>query len=697
MLDELYVVEESELPPLTDAKMVQLGQEFGRRFMAFDEPTAILRREIWPACWRAFQAICDDMPFIPSMKFIDNGMLGDAGVRTAIKDARNNIISGVLPTDESWLEPASLNAEDNSQSLDLVKNLLIQKFEAAQIRDTGVIAIDQLLAIGTTGIGIRWDQVYQARHAHPGLVKGLKGLAKDNGLVDADGNPLHKSRKPVKYWKKVFDGPIVYPIDMQRLWLDPNFEQGKDRDKSWIYLTFKTLTDLKSAKDPDTEEPLYDPEILKDLTEITYQQFYAQNGHLCSSTKLMGIDPGLEVMGKFIPIYIFYQQILTTEDEDVYVDKFFYVAHSGGRGGEWKIIRVQDNPSAFGDAPFYTMGCDPALNTPYGVGLAEKSISVFKAKNIIDRILLNAGVLALFPPSYHVGNVLKDGRKPRYMPGGSQEIVLRPGVGMEWISPYPTINPNNSLFGLQESRYMGERIVAAVGQQSAGLASDPTKSLSKEQTATEIKQVAADGNQSGQIVVDRVNQNLMEPLANAMHNMCRQHYTEPRSFVVTDKNTGTPTTQNIDPAQLDRDRQITIVGRRALANKAQMIPNLQEVLKILALPEVAQVMQNLPIVFQDTVFKLIAQLGMPIKDEYRVKPEEIFAKEPQVMQAAIQNALQNPEMRIEIGKMLLQSPEGQQLLMEIKDHVTGKIQTQMQSQMPPGGRKPAALPAPGGM
>lgn len=692
MLNEYTEVEESKLPSLTAAVMQDYGAELGKEFDRFDKARRILAEEIWPACDEALMAIRADMPFIPTMKMIDNGMLGEPDVRNAIKAARDNLMQACLPTDESWLEPASMNEEDSEGDQELVKEFMISKTRDADLRDTCQIVFDQLFTRGITALGVRWETLNEVHYVDRALVKAVRQIQEDAGLTDEEGEPVIPSTGKVKAWKSVFDAPITYPINMYHLWLDPTTDLGgKDREQSFIQLVFKTKKDLKGSRSKDGKN-LYDHEVLEEVIEWTYQQYYAQHPKECQTTKLMGVDPSVENDAKMIPVYIFYRQIRQFEiDESTYVDRFFYVARSGSGTNEWKIIRIQDNPYKDGCKPFYVMALDPYLDNPYGVSLAEKALSSLKAKNIIEAISLNARVLQLFPPSYYAGGVLKDDRKPKLIPAGMQEIHNRAGIGMDWIKPFPNVMPQNVEIGMQTARYYGMKIYSATGQQAPQLMSDPASSMEKNTTATEVRQETMEKHSSTQVVVDRVNDKLMFPVTNCIYKLSQQNYTEEQKFITKDQ-LGTPTAKKISPEVLGRDRQITIVGRRGLANKAHATQNAMEALKILSNPQAGQVIQNLPLMLQDILFKIMAGLGIQIKKEYRATPEEIFAKEPAVMIAAIQNALQNPEMRQQIAEALMQSPEGQQFINEVHQQGVQTGQAAQQGQKSGGGSPPAKPP-----
>lgn len=678
MLDEILEIEETELPEdLTDTKIKNLADELGREFTSFDRPRWSLQTEIWPACDRAYMAIREDLPFIPTMKFVDNGMLGASDVRTAIKTARNQIISGIIPADGSYLEPAR-DGEDEESVLKQIRDMMLNKLDNAGIREVMPVVVDQLLSRGVTAVGLRWDTRRLTRKMNRQAYQALKGLSESMGVADENGKPLHEKRGAVKYWKTIFDGPIIYPVDMYRLWLDPAQELNKDSEPSYIHLVFKTMADLKAAVN-DQGEKLYDQGALEEVEEWTYARYYSDNQWACYSTKFMGIDPALEQTGKFVPVYLFYRQIRVSEDgNERYIDKLFYCTRSTNHA--WQIIRIQDNPHPYGHPPFFVANCDSWLNTPYGTGIAEKSLSDLKAINILRAVGLNYTVLQAFPPMFYVGGVIKDDRKPKVVPGGFQEIIMRPNVGLEWMAPFP-YPPQNQVVNLQGEANIARRVLDQTGVTTAGATSDPNKSLSKEKTAAEVKQESADNMNAQQVLVDKLNSQLVQPFVQAAYDMISAKAVtgaQPVGYTSVDRQNGQPTSGKIDPQVLSKDREIRIVGRRGLASEAQRVGNLTEVMKILSNPAAAQVIPNLPVLLQDVLVQLVSLLGVTMKPEYTAKPEEIFAKEPQVQQAALQEALQNPEMRLQIAEQLFNMPEGHAFVQELIAH----IQQQQGAQQP---------------
>lgn len=669
MLDDIIEIEESQFPKsMVDTRVLQYARELGDQYEQFKEGRAILAKEIWPRADLAFKCIRDSRinRLIPSMKFVDNGMLGESVIRELTKSLRQRIIQGVVPGDGSFVEAVSMDpdTDDDEATLEKVKGMMLDRSKQSGLISGMSPFVDQLLVRGTSAMGIHYSRRRKVRRVPKQMSDTLQILAEGAEMVDDQGNPTDDPKK-AKIWKDVYKGSRVYPIDMHRLMLDPQAELGIEDETAFIYTMFKTLADLEGAKD-DQGKPLYDKDALEGIHEISFNEWYGEHPEACESTKILGIDPTLDKMGKFVPVYLFYKQTRKFEDGELYVDKFFYLTRTAA-GGEWRIIRVQENPSDFGHCPFYVTQLDRWLNHPYGTSLVEKSLSQYKALNIMSAVALNAGILTVFPPFFYPDGVMKDDNKPTWMPGGMQKIIIRPGIGMDWLRPYP-VTPQQALIGMQEQRYISEKITGQMGSSASGVINEPTKSMAKSKTATEIRQQSTDGVVSEEEIIDKINDDVLEPIEQAMYDYERQYGDDGAKFMSTGQD-GRSKMQQLSAQELNVDRKIRILGRQGLASKAHEMDNLMKLLELLSQPEAAQVLATLPLILQTVLLKIIARLGLAIQDSWKVPPEQLLASSPVIMQMAIQKALQDPKMREQIGQELVNSPEGQAFVNHLEQEI----------------------------
>lgn len=680
MLDEYDEIEESELPKLNDPKMDELAEEMGDELQKYRDIRRSLEEDIWPECDKGFHAIKEPLP-ISAVRFVDNGMLGDSTLREAIKVRRNQIIAAVMPPDESWLEMASLDEEDTEDQLRRSKEHNISMHNKADTKGAMEPVVDQLLIRGATAIGWMWKKRCRINRIPRQLEDTITALS-----VDLAGRePTKKELKDIVTRKTYFDGPIVFPVDLYRLWWDPTVDLQLTDDLPMVYLFFKTAAELKGAKDEFTKEDLYDHDALADVREWSYAEFYKEYPSALTSTQIMGLNPAVDTEERFIPIYLFHRQVRETDDGEIYIDKFFYVAR-GSADTEWKIIRVQDNPSLDGHRPFFFTVCDRWMNLPYGSGLVEKSLSTYKATNILKNMSLTGHVMNVIPPTSHVGNVAKNGQPPNWMPGRSTEIIWRPGIGLDWIKAHP-VNPNNLAMSMSEIRSLREDMVAQTGTSSAAMTTDRNKSTSSGRTATEIRQEAAEGGVTDIILVDKVASDLVQPIAQAIYDCSRQKNAGAGVKYTLRTQTGQLRTGQLSGEELNRERAVEIVGRRGIAGKAQEINNLLEVIDVLTKGNAAQVLPNVGLILHDVIIQLITRLGVVMKDEYKMTPVEITANDPRAQLQMLQAALQTEEGQQLAIEILMKQPEVVEQLQQLVDQARqqGAQMAQKPAQKPTGG------------
>jgi hypothetical protein len=658
---EYYEIKESELPGINDKKMLEIAKDLGEHFEMWRQARSVYDTQIVPECDKAFHCIRQPI-HIPTLQTIDNGMLGDATLRVAVKGLRNEVLNQLFPPNEGWLEAASLEEDDSEDVLEKVKELQIRLHYEGQTKRAFTIGLDQLLVRGMTAIGVRWIRKRAVRRVSKNLITTLQESSEAIAQMDPTARPITKEEaNKVRAWHEYYNGPMVFPIDIYRLYFDPTVELTQERDLPTCYITFKTLTELKYELDPDTRKPKYDQKALKDVTEYTYQEYYAENPQACESSKILGVDPTLETMDKFVPVYIFHRLEYVTEDGDVYIDKFFYVAKTKQDGG-WRVIRVQDNPSEFGDKPYYISLFDEWLGASVGTGIVEKSLSDWKAKNLGQAVWQTGSILTILPPMWYFGEALKG--KPKVGPMSMQEIINRPGVGPNWIGAYP-VNPNGVQMQLVDQRYLGEKIIDQTGVTTAGVITNPTRELGDRKTATEIRQTASEGVTGQQVIVEKTAQELAQPVAQTVYNYSRSNYTQGTTFVARTPIGATKTVQ-LAAEEIDKERQIEIVGRRAVANKAHKMDQMMQAMEVLVSNNAAQLLgPGAILMVHDLLTQILSALGVPQKPEYQMSPQEIMAGNPQAQLQMLIQALQSPEGRQMAAEVLLNSLEGQQFIAQI--------------------------------
>lgn len=664
---EYEEIEESELPPLTDEKMIELANEMGEEFEVYRKTRQVLENDIWPECDKAFHAIKSET-LIPTVRMVDNGMIGDSTLREAVKTRRNQLINAVMPPDESWLEMASLNDEDDEDALSRAKEFNIHLMQQAQMKSTMEPVADQLFIRGATAIGWNWQTRVRIRRMAKPLAKTLEAVSEDLTGEKVTQAQLRQIKQSVPF----FDGPRTFPIDLYRLYWDPTVNIDLEPDIPMVYVFFKSLRDLKNAKDPDTKEPVYDHTVLEECQEWSHADFSKEFPSAMISTEIMGINPAVDTEDKFVPIFLFHKQVRETEEGEVYVDKFFYVARTSTKGG-WRIIRVQDNPSTEGHKPFFFTVCDRWMSLPYGSGVVEKSLASYKTVNIMKDLTVTGQALNVLPPYSYLTGMTKDGGRPKWMIGAGTEINYRPNIGMDWIKPFP-INPNNLVLSMTEIRSIRQDMVAQVGTNSTAMSTDRNKSISKAKTATEIRQESVEGSSTDQVLTDKFATDIVQPTAQAISDFAVQRNPGGVSFVSRNPQSGQLKNQRLSGDELARPRALEIVGRRGQASKAHEINNLLELLDVLTKGNAAGILPNLAMIMQDILLALVGRFGVPMKPEYRMTPLEITMGNPQAQLEMLKAALQSEEGQQMAIEILMQNPQVQQQIQQALDQARAQGQ-----------------------
>lgn len=648
---ETYFVEESDIPSFTDKKMLDFASDLRQEMYYYKEATSELRDVIWPACDKAYMCF-RDLPAGKMMKWVDNGVLGETDIRDAVNGMTENLLLAMMPPDEIWLTAVS-RGQDQPSIIEAVRDYMADLHHKCGTRSQYGKHLTQMMVRGTSHIGCHWEHRVAVRRIGQTQAarRKMKKLFREGGVAPEELKTIDRQRRFVE----VYNGPVVYPIDTYRVFLDPTSELGLEACIPSIRLVFKTPEDLENAVDPYTRAPLYDQNALKDLVPFTPAEIYADDPRMFESSRYMGLTPERDLTdGKLIPVYIFHR--LERRWEDLcFVDRFIYLARSKSKEG-WRIIRMQENPNDYGDKPFFTDTFSDWLNVPYGTGAVEKSLPAWKAKCIIAALSLNAQVASVFPAFSYVSGVLKDDRAPQLGPGQGNLITFRAGVGLNWFAPIPTPK-EGAVMSIQDQQLLGAKILSQTGATGSTLFTDPTKTVPQEKTATQVKQETFNASTGRENQVEKFTISSLQPLAQAVYNLSRQeavgqvHYTKRTP-------TGGVTNGQIAASQLDRDRDIIIVGRKGALDKAQDVTNLTEALKAMMASNAAQLLPNFLPILQDMLLKLAIKFGIDVTPEMKLSPEELAAMDPKVQMQALQLALQSPEGQQMALQMLMGNGDG---------------------------------------
>lgn len=650
----MYEFPVSELPKFGDEKMLKFAARLMNEHKAFKDARSTLETQIWPDCIRAFMCLRD----IPKYEWVDDGPLGSTIIWEFVNKMVDSLVLAMMPPDEVWLTPVSNNEEDQA-ILDKIQAQQSHLHELAGTRQGYSKHLTQLHVLGTSAISVRWDSRYalkrlgtrQSRRVMQSMHKSQTGEDIDLGQI----------RVPYK----IYDAPVVQPINMYDLLLDPTSDLNQDPSNSCIWTVYKTPDDLKFAID-DQGKKVYSN--LDGIQPYSPEEIYKRDPWRYLAMRNMGLNPmGQTNSGELVPVHIFHKLLRYDKEADLRLaDCFIYVAESKAGEGH-QIIRIQENPSDYGDRPFYVDTMHEWLTNAYGIGVVEKALPDYHRLNVLSALRLNAQVAQVFPAMAYIGGIMRDGKKPQLGPQAMNEITWRMGVGLDFIKPM--IPPNDGvLMALQAEKWHGSLIEAEMGTTGVGAVNDPTKSVSQDKTATQVRQETVNAMSGRENQVEKFTLSSLRPLAQAFYNLSRQHLSGSISYSKRMPN-GDMQGDSIKASQLDKERRIEIIGRRGLANKAHEIANLKDALEILSSGNAAEILPNLAPILQEILMKLLSRLGVMLTPEMKMSPMELATMDPRAQMQMLQAALSSPEGQQVLLELVSQDPQLQQALLQLAQQI----------------------------
>jgi hypothetical protein len=211
-------------------------------------------------------------------------------------------------------------------------------------------------------------------------------------------------------------------------------------------------------------------------------------------------------------------------------------------------------------------------------------------------------------------------------------------------------------------------IEAEMGTTGVGAVNDPTKSVSQDKTATQVRQETVNAMSGRENQVEKFTLSSLRPLAQAFYNLSRQHLSGSISYSKRMPN-GDMQGDSIKASQLDKERRIEIIGRRGLANKAHEIANLKDALEILSSGNAAEILPNLAPILQEILMKLLSRLGVMLTPEMKMSPMELATMDPRAQMQMLQAALSSPEGQQVLLELVSQDPQLQQALLQLAQQI----------------------------
>jgi hypothetical protein len=638
----------------------------------------------WRDCDEAY--LCyRRLPDTGGMDWVDDSEFGETDVFDNVNLLSIRMSMALMPRDYRWLTVSSRmdEAQDLTQSIQDQQIFLHRK---AKSRRSFSKVVKQNIVRGTTAMIYNWRE--NVRYRRLTTTETKEEIFKQNlramGAKNKDINAILRARIP----EVTYSGPQMRPLDVFDLWLDPHLDLTNTAYPATIVQTFHFVPDLQEAVD-DYGNPLY--QNVDGITPFSVEQIYAwDNNFRMRAPEVIGVFPmygtyPARITGftKLVPVYIFHMPYLKFQGAEFF-DTYFHVALNNGFKFP-RIIRVEENPSDSGHSHVLVDNyIDWFTNIGYGISGVEKSLTYLRQKNLLQAILMNAATATQFPAQLIYSEAFRDDQEINFSPGALNDVSHNP-FGLKVVEPVPA--PATGLqLALQDMRFWGQEIRTKMGVD--GLAMDnPTRSLSKEKTATEVN---ADMS-SGSTMLD----DYIEKFSDMLTQYCQQVFEDSRRYLHPDAEGNLQYEKALSDRVMqasipwkdyDVDRTIQVNGILGALNKQQEMQNMIQALQVSE--NVLQAVPNAANIINKLYFEILERLNVPVSKMDMMSPQQIAAANPQVQMAALQNAMHNPQVQ----QAILQQQHKQRQL--TYDAVQGAPQN-VQTGNAPSGAPAQSVPAQG--
>lgn len=590
-----------------------------------------LAQDIWPKCDDAYHCF-RELPTNSAMKWADTGDLGETDLKDAVDFLSDAIMLSLMGRDDSWFQPVSYKTEEQGIQ-NIIRDYLAYKHREASTREMYGIHLGQVMRRGTGAISLEWRKTY--RKVRMGAMESLamapeiQQMAQEQHGMDIPTEDIAKVL--TRQTKDVisFNGPVIRPLDMYDVFLDPVADIRNVQDAPMATMVYKTPEELKDTYEDDEVTKFYSN--LDDLKEWSPNEIYMSEPMRYRSTMTMGLNPFLsgDTKSKFIPVLVFHKQVLKLEG-NVWVDCFFHVALTGGKNGG-RLIACHENPSDEGRRDVFIDTYRDWLNCSYGISAIEKSLPDWNKKNVASALGLNASLVEIFPPLAVISNMLTDDRRIDVKPGGYNVISFKPSVLTNFCAPLP-IAKGGAENAMSYSRFLGQKILGQMGAYGS-IMQDPTKSMASAKTATQINTETTSGTVGRDNFLEKLTKNL-EHLCQAFYDLCRQNDQGGENgmikFIQNVDGSGDVSVAQLSKEILDQDRRIVVTGWHGMQNKQQELDMTKQILEVLTQGGGIQFLPTGPLVAQDVLFKLLGLLGLKDIAKYKTDPATLLLQQPQV-------------------------------------------------------------------
>lgn len=612
------------------------------------------------------------IPDTGAIRLIEDGEFGESDVHDNANIISIRLALSLMPRNEKWLIPESLDSDDTDDLTDLIHDLNMDVHRKARTRRNFQRYIKQLYVRGSSYLWYDWNDEYRLRRIADDIENqsAFEQHVSKLGLTGKQAKDYTRGKRK----ELTFSGPIIQPVDYFDVWVEPLVDIVNNRRPSTILQRFRPLAKLMAETDMN-DKKLYSN--LENVSEWSLEELY-QNDQLAGgrygSLRLFGLPPVNFSKGiKLVPIYICYFPYIKFEGLEFW-DTYFYLLLDR-KGYTPRLIRVEENPDDAGlNHLLVDHYVDYYVPQPYGISGCQYQLSKYHQKNFLQLLMITAAAHSVFPPNLILESAFRSEEQLSFNAGDSIGVLDNP-LGLDVIKPL-AMPASGAQLGQEVLQFMGQELKAQAGVDGLS-GSSPARELGKRKTATEINADTSAGSFFLDNAAENITDNLQE-LVQGTWQMIQQNL-KPFSGdkIEFERYLGDKWKKaSMKLEQLKEDRSITVLGVSGQLNKQQDMSNLVESIQVMG----SSNDPRLATLRYISTLKLLKKLNVQVPKEMEMSPEQAVASNPQVQIAAIQQALQNPQ----ILQAALQNPQVQALIAHMQQgapHGTPpNIQTASQSQ-----------------
>jgi len=350
-------------------------------------------------------------------------------------------------------------------------------------------------------------------------------------------------------------GPVpkrISPVDLVFNPIAPSFEDSPKIVRSIVQIgeVKELITRLSKAEEPDETQALWD--YVKTLRHTARQH----GGDIRVKDAYLEVD-GFSgwrdyLTGDYVELLTFYGDIYDYQKDEYLRNRVIVVAD------RHKVIHNAPNPSFFGRAPIFHVGWRPRQDNLWAMGPLDNLVGMQYRIDHIENLKADVFDLTAFPPLKIKGYV------EDFTWGPMEKIVVGDEGDVEIMSP--DINALNANIEIQNLEKIMEEMAGApkeaLGFRTPG-----------EKTKYEVQRLENAASRVFQNKISQFEEQLIEPLLNAMLELARRKMTS-TSVRVFDDEYKFNTFQDLTVDDITGTGRIKPIAARHFAEKAQLIQDI---------------------------------------------------------------------------------------------------------------------------